>query len=250
MGHFAQQIGEKLLRRFAPARPDDMLTQDEMDALAPRINRLDRYGLLVLLAWAALFAVAFGLLMSRISETADVPPGTVFYAKGRNATAIWCMIGIVPGFGLAYLPIRMFTRWWMGPDIELHDRYEATKRGFDDRRAAPFVMLSLLAISGFICVGHWHSAPIVTSETIRFKPSLVGSVQRGYADVATVGYYERLEAPIGIRDVPNLEVTFDQGPPFRLSTEHGGPAPARLREIAEFIAERAGLEVTYQDVRR
>ncbi len=247
MGQLFENLTNAFWRRIAPARAEQMLSPDEMADLAPRIKRLDPYAACVALSSIAVLTAIGTMIMDAVDLTAQGPTADPVYAD-RNALK-WVGTGLALGLILAYWPTRAFVRWWMKGDIDLHDRFEATKRGYDDRRAY-FVLSAFWAVAGVLfAVGAWGHGTVIDADGIRFKPGFTAVHRIDYGEVVGIGICEKFVAPIGMRDVRNLEVRFSQRPSLRIQDSPRMARRPPLDEIAAYVSERAGVEIDRGEIR-
>ncbi len=247
MGQFEQTIGKALLRRLAPVDESRLLSDEEMAALAPRIRRLDRYGVCVTLMSVGASTVLLTWLLNALDLSVHGRDCQPFYSD-RSAVP-WFGAGLVFAFIVSYAPVRAFVTWWMEGDVELHDRYEATKNGFDEQRAFLIVVVFLGTLGMLMSFYAWNNGTIVDDSGIRFKAGLVAVCEQDYADVRHIGVYERLVAPIGVLMRPNVRVTFGSGPALEMLGSDNAIKNERLKTVAEFIAERSGIAAEHGDIR-
>lgn len=238
----SQKIGNALLRRLAPVRPEEALTAEEMEVLAPRVRRFGRYELLTAIASAVLLTIAFTYVLSLVNSA--FRPAAVDPVYDSRSALPWLGSGLMLGFGAAFVPTRMLTRRWWGPDETLYYRYDATSSGYDPQRGARVAVGLCLGLGMFLGVLTWNMGEVVDAKGITFGGAPLITHHRTYEDVVEIGLYERFRAPIGVREKPNLRIAFRIEPPLKLVSNGGNRRPELLRRIADYVSERSAVPVT------
>ncbi len=161
---------------------------------------------------------------------------------------MWAVPALFIGIVASVLPIEAALRRGLGPRYDEFEAYQIVKFGYDSRplRAPVYGTTGLLSVVMVAALFDWY---------VRFGPSEIefaefGSraVQRlAYDDVLEIRFAERRIRRDGSTAGPLLALHFADGHRWRAGRGSPSADVARLRRLAEFVAQRSGLPIHHLD---
>lgn len=239
MHEVSDRIGSFLLRRVAPMHADELLSEEEMDLLRPRMRKLSKR--LALFVAVVLPPLIFGLsyICNEIELYVNQLPEQAFYVK-RSSFA-WVLVGGPLAGALGCFLSRSFIGWQLGEPYEVYERYRSSSQGYSERVAAPWIIVGCLVFAAGFGILNWNHTIAVHQDGIHLKSGILTARDHAFHEVRKVGVYDRFVAPIGIRDRPNLRVWFDDDSPMDLGIDED-LSRQRLLEICYYVADHAGID--------
>ena len=128
-------------------------------------------------------------------------------------------------------------------------RHLLLAKGTDPRRTILIAVVLSAPLIALGIVAGWNSGVRVDEGGITWSTSFMRVEQASYAEVSSIGLYGSVDAPIGRVNRANLQVTFEDRSAFQLDLGRGDGNMPRLREIAEYVSEKRGVDIIRGDVR-
>ncbi len=237
----AKWISDAIMRRIAPARSEDLLSPEEMEVMAPRMKRFDVVAGLVTFGSAGVLTVAltFGLHWLDLSTW---PPTAGIVFDSRWAFP-WVGSALMLAFCLSAIPLALLTQRWFGADVQLHHRYEITKRGYDSGRLAWLTFGLCIVWAATVGAIVRSMGQVVDENGILFRPGPLTTLQRRYHEVRMIAVNERAEGSEERGDRWRLRIEFESEPDFELISNKGDRQLAVLERIAAHVRDRSGLPI-------
>jgi hypothetical protein len=239
---YSQRLANAILRRIAPADPREYLTSVEMESLAPRVKRFDRQAAIVTLTSVAALTALVGSFFWRLKQARNSPTADAVYDDFRQRiVANYCSSLIVAVFLSFVSWYSIFVITW-GSEGQRYFRFAATKAGYNVRRAMRWLAIIFFPLGVLIVALVWSSGNWIDANGIRFECEM-SIIRQPYSAVRHINLFDQLTALIGVRDVTNLEIAFENGPPFRLLANSGDLTAERLSKIADYVSTKSRVRV-------
>ena len=234
---------KRMFPRLFPVRAEDRLDEARMKMLADRFRRFDVRMLWVVVPLALALAGLSGWLVSPAEVAACVPEESLLADRSPvgSAMAAGMIVALTVGIGAAWLVPCVF----LGSESRDYFRCNDTKSGYSGRKALLVLWLLITLMMGLCALALWRSDLRITSKGVYYKVGVTQVIHRDFSEIRTITLYRRLTAPIGVRDVPNLRVTFSTGRPFQTNADRKYP----IEEMASILSRKSGVAIERADIR-
>ena len=147
-------------------------------------------------------------------------------------------------FGLLICIGHAFGKWYWGPLFEIYDRYERATSRFDHHRADKWLTAIFVTAAVPLGVLCWDTGEAIGSNGIVYKSGL--SVHYySFDQITEIGRYSQYHAPVGIVDMANLRLRFNDGATVSIRKARGQAEATALDTVATFISNRSRVPIKH-----
>ncbi len=236
---------QKLLRWMFKVDSADLMSESEFNEATPLIvnyfwRSLIFGGLLGILATVGSFLLIIKIYHERAGEVVN----PVIDERWYWAWLMPCLFGV---FGLFEL-FEIVYRSKLNPTLgHILYRYRSTEYRWNARSVALFGAIFSILLSVTFSVMMMGTGLVIDEKGILSSNSLI-LTRKEYADVSQIASYESFDAPIGLRHVRNIVITFRTGEKLKLIGEDRYD-PEKLDLIVNYVSAQTGLIIERGDKR-
>jgi|GEM_PF-4203961 len=240
-----EPVSDKLLRLLFKSNSADTMSKAELEAAAPRIKA---YNTRLWLIGGSIGTVgtagAFMLLTQVYTNWAGPVVDPIVNERPYWGWIMPCALAVFSVIGAAECMYCAKINPQFG---ELLHRYLSTQNKWNARKTAWFGTLLGMLMAIVLSLALVLSGKVIDKNGIQYASGLI-LARKTYSDVAKIGYYDALNAPIGKRNIDNIAITFKDKDRLIFLAEKRY-TPNQLEDIASFVGEQAGLQIERGPIR-
>lgn len=177
-------------------------------------------------------------------ERSPVEP-IVFNNRPAHRIIFFVAGGIFFSVVPSLLAARAFLHIWLGVAIKSFDRFERARTGRHPWRGTWTALFIIVPFSACLLWLGWQQGVLIDKRGMVWSDGVTHVGEADYDDVTGIKLYQRVNAPLGIFERPNLVIRFENGTELRLGMKRG---KSRLRKIAEYASKRSEVAIEEGDI--